>query len=298
MEKHEIDAYRSLAKQALLQANVRIKHKGCEIIAQEKLEFSFRGPLNEIAWPLITKFPHIEWHANVDRIAPSKPSIDREYRVTDFFAIKDGKKIGEIHSYTRRGYWIFKLYSYDIAQGRKRSEGLATTKHSVVLSTVKHKFKSKPIYKVFDEAKNQVQDILLAKSLDKKRSQENAKKEIVDSIFMYLENSLQGLDVLAPYLSPTSIDKYKNATIAMRSIEDLRQMVETENKCTTLILLDKGGYIVRSKDQVVIYNDETLPTEVRKPLGLLKLVPENGHFVPDVGVRVNECTFLVLTNQT
>lgn len=84
----------------------------------------------------------------------------------------------------------------------------------------------------------------------------------------------------------------------MRSLEDMRNIIEKADKRTALVLLDRGGYIVRSEEHVAIYNDETLPMEMRKSLGLLKLVQNDEQFIPDVGVRVNAHTFLVLVDET
>lgn len=70
-----------------------------------------------------------------------------------------------------------------------------------------------------------------------------------------------------------------------------------QNQRTALIVLSDGKYIVKIRDNVQLYDDATLPVELRGKLGMLKLV-EKEQMVTGIGCRVNDEIFvLLLENQ-
>lgn len=290
MEQHEIFSNRSLANAALFQSNVQIK--GTEVISHKDLTFEFAGMLADVAWPLVTKFPHIEWVVDT-----RKMSGTGKYRVVEFVAFKEGKEVGKVATTYSRAYGsAFALYSETISEERERGHFLRTQKHDVVLATVKKKFNPRSVGKMFSEAYKQIFSILGTLSWTAERGKRDAKDAITHDLFTRMSANPQIADHIAPYVKESDMLKYEQSCLEMRSIEDLREMIENKNKRTALVLLDKGGYIVRAEEQVAIYNDETLPMSMRKSLGLLKLIQNDEQFVPDVGVRVNDHTFLVLVD--
>ena len=291
MEQHEILSNRSLANQAMLQSNVRLV--GVDVVDKQTLEFEFAGMLADVAWPLVTKFPHIEWVVRARKLNNS-----HRYRVTDLEAFKEGKEVGKVSTVYSRAYGsAFALYSETISEERERGSFLRTQKHDVVLATVRKKFNPRSVQKMFQEAEKSVFNILGTYTWTAERQRRDAKTSMVDDLFTRMEANPQIADHIAPFIRASDMLKYEQACFDMRSIEDLREMVQTSNKRTALVLLDRGGYIVRAEEQVAIYNDETLPMEMRKSLGLLKLIQNDEQFVPDVGVRVNDHTFLVLVDE-
>jgi hypothetical protein len=68
-----------------------------------------------------------------------------------------------------------------------------------------------------------------------------------------------------------------------------------QSKKTALIVLADGKYIVKIRDNVQLYDDVTLPHELRGKLGMLKLV-EKGAMVTGIGCRVSDEIFVVLTD--
>ena len=59
---------------------------------------------------------------------------------------------------------------------------------------------------------------------------------------------------------------------------------------------DGNEYIVRQGNEVKVYNDESLPFEVRSKLGMLKLV-DKGQMISDVGCKVDAEVFVVIPDQ-
>lgn len=71
---------------------------------------------------------------------------------------------------------------------------------------------------------------------------------------------------------------------------------EFKEKTTALIVKDAGKYVVKIGDTVQIYDDNTLPTNLRGGIGLLKLVDVE-HFLSDIGCRVSDEVFVVLVKE-
>jgi hypothetical protein len=86
-------------------------------------------------------------------------------------------------------------------------------------------------------------------------------------------------------------DRLKNE---MRTIESVQS--KFMDKKTALVIKDAGKYVVKIGDTVQIYDDNTLPTNLRGGIGLLKLV-EVEHFLTDIGCRVSDEVFVVLVKE-
>jgi hypothetical protein len=69
-----------------------------------------------------------------------------------------------------------------------------------------------------------------------------------------------------------------------------------QNQRTALVVLADGKYIVKIRDNVQLYNDATLPVELRGKLGMLKLV-EKEAMVTGIGCRVNDEIFVLILEE-
>lgn len=86
----------------------------------------------------------------------------------------------------------------------------------------------------------------------------------------------------------------------LTKLEDVRADMVTiaettkafQNNRTALIVLSDGKYIVKIRDNVQLYDDVTLPVELRGKLGMLKLVEQEA-MVTGIGCRVNDEIFVL-----
>lgn len=78
------------------------------------------------------------------------------------------------------------------------------------------------------------------------------------------------------------------------TIEDIKN--KYNDKKTALVIRDGGKYIVRLLDNVQLYDDTTLPNDMKGKLGMLKLV-ETEHFITNVGCRMTDEVFVLLMNE-
>lgn len=81
---------------------------------------------------------------------------------------------------------------------------------------------------------------------------------------------------------------------------DMVTIMETskafQNQKTALVVLADSKYIVKIRDNVQLYDDVTLPHELRGKLGMLKLV-EKEAMVTGIGCRVNDEIFVLLLEE-
>jgi hypothetical protein len=68
------------------------------------------------------------------------------------------------------------------------------------------------------------------------------------------------------------------------------------NQKTALVVLEGGKYVVKIRDNVQLYDDMTLPVELRGKLGMLKLV-DNEAMVTGIGCRVSNEIFVLLMEE-
>lgn len=90
------------------------------------------------------------------------------------------------------------------------------------------------------------------------------------------------------------IDNKVRLGIEMLTIQKVRDHFN-EGKAV-LVIKDGGKYIVKVGDKVDLYDDNTLPQEMRGKLGMLKLV-EAEQFVTDTGCRINDETFILILEE-
>jgi hypothetical protein len=81
----------------------------------------------------------------------------------------------------------------------------------------------------------------------------------------------------------------------MKTIERVQQDF-SKNK-TALVVKDTGKYLVKIGDKVDLYDDNTLPLDMRMKIGMLKLV-EDEHYLTDVGCKVSSEIFVLLVDLT
>jgi hypothetical protein len=89
----------------------------------------------------------------------------------------------------------------------------------------------------------------------------------------------------------TLLADYDKKFADMTTIEEVRS--KYTNKQAVLVVLDQGKYIVKTGDNVQLFDDNDLPVQIRGRLGLLKLV-EDKQMVTDTGCRVSDEVFVVV----
>jgi hypothetical protein len=89
----------------------------------------------------------------------------------------------------------------------------------------------------------------------------------------------------------TMLERYDKEALDGVTIEEVRSKYGSGN--AALVVLDQGKYIVKTGDNVQLFDDNDLPEQIRGRLGLLKLV-EYKQMVTNAGCRVSNEVFVVV----
>ena len=92
----------------------------------------------------------------------------------------------------------------------------------------------------------------------------------------------------------TSLEKLEMIEADMRTIE--RVQTDFNDSKTALVVKDSGKYLVKIGDKVDLYDDNTLPVDMRMKIGMLKLV-EDEQYLTDVGCKVTSEIFVLLVDK-
>ena len=224
-------------------------------------------------------------------------------KATLFSVIDSGEEIGKIGRQYYRGNYKIALSNDRISDARERTSSYRTGDvDKAILMAKKMFFRLKPNERI-DKAYEKAKQVMQNQWHDKQREHRYAEREIESSAVKFIMGPgfplfLSYLDGLPEHEKKPMLKKMEQASNYkqdMMTIESIKEKFGSEH--TALIIKDEGKYMVKIGQDVQIYDDNTLPVEMRGKLGMLKLV-EAEHFVSSVGCRINDEIFVVLTQET
>jgi hypothetical protein len=249
------------------------------------------------------KVPHTQAqiYDTLDMLVSSKPnwrfvatdfvrpdSVTRVY--TDFNIYEDDEFLGKVTiTHKGRSYKI-KVSNDRINAARERGTGYYTE------DPVKAQLR---IRKTFFKANNDERiekAAEIAESLLKKENQgkaweyRHAKDALLDKAGDFAAKNMEAYLQAYPNLLPKK-DKYDDTRANYGVVKKIKEAFD--NGKSVVVAFDGTHYIVKSEEGVKTLSDETLPYEVRRKVGLLKLV-QDGQMISDVGCRVDGATFVLL----
>ena len=249
------------------------------------------------------KVPHTQAqiYDTLDMLVSSKPNWrfvatdfvrpDSNTRVyTDFNIYEDDEFLGKVTiTHKGRSYKI-KVSNDRINAARERGTGYYTE------DPVKAQLR---IRKTFFKANNdeRVEKAAeIAESLLKKENQSkaweyrHAKDALLDKAGDFAAKNMEAYLQAYPNLLPKK-SRYDDARANYGVVKKIKEAFD--NGKSVVVAFDGTHYIVKSEEGVKTLSDETLPYEMRRKVGLLKLV-QDGQMISDVGCRVDGATFVLL----
>ena len=221
-------------------------------------------------------------------------------RATLFSVMDSGEEIGKIGRQYYRGDYKIALSNDRISDARERTSSYRTGDvDKAILMAKKMFFRLKPNERI-EKAYGTAKQVMQNQWHDKQREHRYAEREIESSAVKFIMGTgfplfLAHVDGLPEAEKKPMLKKMEQASKHkqdMLTIESIKDRFGSEH--TALIIKDEGKYMVKIGQDVQIYDDNTLPVEMRGKLGMLKLV-EAEHFVSSVGCRINDEIFVVLT---
>jgi hypothetical protein len=225
------------------------------------------------------------------------------HRPVGFSVIDSGETIGKIGRTYYRGDFKLAISNDRIEAKRERTSSYRTSDvEKATLMAKKMFFRLKPNERV-DKAHKKANEVMQSQYHDKTREHRYSERETQNSavefimgtgfpLFLAHVNKLPDAEKLPMLKKMEQTGKYKQDMLTIESIRDRFG----DNKAA-LVIKDEGKYLVKIGQDVQVYDDNTLPVEMRGKLGMLKLV-EAEHFVSSVGCRINDEIFVVLTEET
>jgi len=253
--------------------------------------------LATVIWELALKNPM--WSFKVTNFSWAVDDKQQRTMVANKFVVSHNwETLGSIE----RGYKSGPVIEIENHRITTRQNNYRTEDFAKAIAKVRKTFKPRSVLEVAADAVEKA-DIVVrqerhSKDRTVRRHMEEIRQKAIDYVTkgpgynLFLEHAKQTGDASVH----NSLEMLQIATDELSTIEGIRDAMGA--KKSALIVVDEGKYLVKTNDNVQLYDDTTLPIEFREKLGLLKLVNEQ-QFITDVGCRVNkEIYVLKLDEQT
>jgi hypothetical protein len=183
-----------------------------------------------------------------------------------------------------------------------RGSAYKTTSPEKAIAKIKKTFSRPSINERVTKSIHRAESFLLNQTNLKAREERDSKHPIHNAAMTYIMG--EGWPLFLEYIETLPVnerdkmlkniqerDRLKDEMLTIESVKS-----KFNDKKTALVIKDAGKYVVKIGDTVQIYDDNSLPANLRGGLGLLKLVDVE-HFLTDIGCRVNEEVFIVLVKE-
>ena len=262
--------------------------------------YDVNGIISNVIWELATKNPLWRFKAvdaQVDDYGSGKRCMAHGFEVS-----ANGEKLGTI----KRDYKyrdgnrvpLIAVTNKRIHDSMSRSSYITTTDDKKALALVKKWFYPESTVEKIAQAKEAAQRVVLDVLREKRREQSQHDIHIREAVKEFI-NTPEGSAAFAEYVTRANdtdvvLAMQENGRLMEESatIEDIRSRLEDKDGETALIIVDQGKYLVKILEDVQLYDDTTLPFNMRGKLGMLKLVQPR-QFVSSVGCRVNNEVFII-----
>jgi hypothetical protein len=230
--------------------------------------------------------------------------LDCDYtgRLYSFSVYQDSELLGEVdHTYVGRKVGFgYAVKNERIREAMSRGRAYQTGDIDKAYVKIKKTFGKQSLTERFNKAWDETNKVINQNYHYKTRSINDFDRTIMKYAMNYAMNA--GFEQFMEYMNTKAPITDRN-TLA-KSVHDKEQVVselatidQVRSKLGTLktavIIRDGSSYIYKHGEVLTMYDDATLPEEIRGKLGLLKLV-EAEHYVENTGCRVNDEVFVIV----
>jgi hypothetical protein len=214
-----------------------------------------------------------------------------------------GEVLGTISKEYHGSNYVIQISNERISKDRTRRGGYRTADaDKAILKAKKMFFKLKPnerVEKAIKDASGVIQQQSRRKDREKhdhaNTIQNAANKFIMGTGFpMFLEH-IKTMAESEQNKINKAIGECDRISEEMLTIDKVKS--QFENGKTALVIKDGGKYLVKIGDKIDLFDDNTLPDDMRGKLGMLKLV-EAEQFISNTGCRINDEVFVLVVEET
>ena len=226
-------------------------------------------------------------------------------RVACGFSVKlDGEELGTIGlSYMGQRGKVIAICNDRIGKGRQRSDSYRTVDADKAILMAKKMFGKMNPNERISKAKDAAERVVTRASWNKERDRTAQVNTVRAELMLWAEG--KGHPLFMDYINneahpqikhkvATATEKAELLDIEMKTIDKVQKDFSA-NK-TALVVKDLGKYLVKIGDKVDLYDDNTLPVDMRMKMGMLKLV-EDEQYLTDVGCKVSSEIFVLLVDE-
>jgi hypothetical protein len=233
--------------------------------------------------------------------AQTRYSIQDGFKVTDFIVKLDGERLGGIcMSYMGQKGSVIAITNDRISKNRQRSDSYRTQDADKAVLMAKKMFgKMNPSERI-QKAKEAAERVVSRASWNKERERTQHQSVLKAEMLAWVEN--RGYQMFMEFIEKEALLSTKKLVLGaeervqkldteMKTIEKVQE--DFGNSKTALVVKDSGKYLVKVGDKVDLYDDNTLPLDMRMKLGMLKLVQDE-EYLTDIGCKVTSEIFVLL----
>jgi hypothetical protein len=244
------------------------------------LEEQLHIDAKKLAWEVATKNPL--WTIEVEGF--------RAYRV-----LADTEVLGYVGSEWYGSSHKLFVRNNRIAMAQERKNAYHTDKVDKAVLKVKKTFGAMNLNERMQDAAKKAEAVLENQAHHNRVRSREHERPIESGLYKWAHDNMTQYILWLKQTNNANILEHMERLSAVRA--DMVTIEETtkafQNHRTALIVLSDGKYIVKIRDNVQLYDDATLPVELRGKLGMLKLV-EKEQMVTGIGCRVNDEIFVLL----
>lgn len=218
------------------------------------------------------------------------------------FRVCEGREIlGEIvMSYGRRDADAFEIRNKRIQDSRERGGSAKTKDMKKAIKLVLKSFGTKTVAEQMNEALQQTADATWRVASDRSGTFQSLFRHMQEHLFTHIMDNYKELAPIA--IQNGADDKVVEKLLPAYEEYQITKEIETckASNMGAVVLTLGSEYAVTLWDhgaggmQTHMHTTDTLPTHIKRSVGLLKLV-EVKHFLKGVGVRVADTTFFVIS---
>lgn len=235
--------------------------------------------------------------------AQSRYNVQDGFLVSDFVVKLDGEYLGNIGtSYMGQKGTVIAISNDRIGKNRQRSSTYRTSDADKAVLMAKKMFgKMNPAERI-QKAREAAERVVSRASWNKERERTQYQSILKNEMLAWVEN--KGYQLFREFIDKEALLSTKKQVL---QAEEKVQVLDTEMKTiervqedfginkTALVVKDAGKYLVRIGDNVELYDDNSLPLDIRMKMGMLKLVQDE-EYLTDVGCRVTSEIFVLLVD--
>lgn len=240
----------------------------------------------------------------LDMLVSSKPNwrfvgsadtnAGNNVRVCSSFKIfEDDEFLGDVSISYKGRYYKIKVDNERISAARERGSGYHTDDPVKAQLRIRKTFFRRNNEERMDKAFEMASTLISKEHGAKSWEYRAAKDSLLSKATDYARANLTAYLAAYPNLQH-KFEKYNDTKAVYRCVDQVKTAFD--NSKSIVVASDGTQYIVKSEEGNKIFSDETLPYEMRRKLGLLKLV-QDGQMISGVGCRVNSTIFVLLPEE-